>query len=472
MVSATNGWAVGDFGAIMHWNGSSWDDVAGLDSDRPSLFAVDIVSGTDGWIVGSTASALRFNGSSWSDFSLPFNQTLNDVDFLSSTDGWAVGNYGTILRWDGNTWSQISSPVFTDLNAVSMVSANEGWAVGDGGTILRWNGANWLSVSSPISDPLESVSMVSATDGWIVGGSDYFLRWNGTTWNTYPSPNNLPFYSVHMLNSTEGWAVGGVFIGPPNWLSGYVYRWNGSAWSIISNAGTQKYLYSVFTLDLNTNWVVGDYWNDIRQDFENIVLQWNGTGYNELHVINPIPSGLFKDVYASSSSDVWIVGDHGYITHGDGNQWYPVESPTTYGLNAVSKPSLDIGWAVGRNGVILRYMPPPELYVNYSSGAPGSYFTFTGFHFPSSDSANIVVNGHQLGTVPTGSSGEFEFMLSTLSAEEGNYVVTASVNPSARVNFILESSEPIHPQEGSGDIFAVPTDIAFTDFINLPLATR
>jgi hypothetical protein len=121
-----------------------------------------------------------------------------------------------------------------------------------------------------------------------------------------------------MVSPTDGWAVGGVFIGPPNWLSGYIYRWNGGDWTRVDSTIQYQYLNTVAMLDSNTGWVAGDQWNTAGQYFENTILQWSGSVFSEVYNIDTVPSGLFNDIDAITASDVWAVGDHSNISHWDG----------------------------------------------------------------------------------------------------------------------------------------------------------
>ncbi|MBU0511337.1 MAG: calcium-binding protein [Chloroflexi bacterium] len=113
-----------------------------------------------------------------------------------------------------------------------------------------------------------------------------------------------------------------------------------------------------------------------------------------------------------------------------------------------------------------------NLTINYPDGAPGSYFTVTGSRFPANATATISANGHELGTVLVDASGGFSFIFSTTNADEGIYMITASVNPSATTQLILDAAEPIRPQEGTGSIIDIPGGIAFTNQIFLPLLQR
>ncbi len=104
---------------------------------------------------------------------------------------------------------------------------------------------------------------------------------------------------------------------------------------------------------------------------------------------------------------------------------------------------------------------PPALSINYASGGPGSFFTIAGHGFPRDSTATIVVNSHTLGDLSTDSAGGCLFLLSTEQADEGRYVVTATANRSASTSLVIASGEPVHPQEGSGTIFQIPSGIAY-----------
>ena len=126
-----------------------------------------------------------------------------------------------------------------------------------------------------------------------------------------------------------------------------------------------------------------------------------------------------------------------------------------------------------KDGVDIPECTPPTatLTINYTSGKPGSFFTLEGANFPISNVATITVNGNTLGTVPTDPSGDLVFLLNTDQADEGDYIVTVTVNPSSSIRFVLDSSKLIRPQEGQGPIFNVPGGIT-THIVYLPFVLR
>ena len=126
-----------------------------------------------------------------------------------------------------------------------------------------------------------------------------------------------------------------------------------------------------------------------------------------------------------------------------------------------------------KDGIEIPECTPPSaaLVINYSIGKPGSFFTIEGANFPASSIATIESNGNALGTVPTDSNGDLIFLLDTSLADEGDYTVTARVNPSATVNFVLDSDKQLRAQEGGGTIIVLPGGL-ITHFVYLPIALR
>ena len=95
-----------------------------------------------------------------------------------------------------------------------------------------------------------------------------------------------------------------------------------------------------------------------------------------------------------------------------------------------------------------------------------------GHHFPTGETADILVNGILMGTIPVDNSGNLVFLLNTSGAEVGFYFITVEVNPCATVPFMLDAGAPLRAQEGSGTTFNVPSGIAFTEMVYLPMAIK
>ena len=97
MVSADDGWAVGfdlsqyEDGTMLHWNGDTWNPVVAL---RDVLvYLVAMLSAEEGWVVGDAGIILRWNGSTWRQVPNPalYRHSLYSVTIASADNGWAVG---------------------------------------------------------------------------------------------------------------------------------------------------------------------------------------------------------------------------------------------------------------------------------------------------------------------------------------------------------------------------------------------
>lgn len=282
------------------------------------LSGVSMVSATDGWAVGDGGAIVRWNGTAWQVFSSPTANGLNDVDMLSANDGWAVGNYGTILHWNGSAWQGVASPTGLTLRSVHMVSSTEGWIVGGdypSSVVLRWNGAVWSAVSTPAAvypAILLDVAMVSATDGWAVGNYGRILHWNGSSWQLVASPTNLYIISVDMVTATDGWAVGGQY---PN---GQIYRWNGISWQVFAAPASNE-LAAISMASSTDGWAVSWYGGEL--------LHWDGASWTK-----SASPGSVRAVEMLSSTDGWAVG--GNIMH-----YAPFEGLIVHVDNATGQPA-------------------------------------------------------------------------------------------------------------------------------------
>ncbi len=115
----------------------------------------------------------------------------------------------------------------------------------------------------------------------------------------------------------------------------------------------------------------------------------------------------------------------------------------------------------------------PRLHINYSDGAPGSYFTLQGQDFPVNTQASLTINNHLLGSLTVDAAGMVTFTLSTVNADEGDYVARVSVNPEDSVLFVLRQDSPLRPREDMvSPLFDVPSGIALTQRLFLPIVLK
>ena len=169
-VAANNVWAAGTYTnvnnvgqtLIEHWNGSQWKVVPSPNKVGPhnynSLDGIFMLSATNGWAVGEYNNAngkaqtliLHWNGSRWTISNSPNpggglqGNNLNGIVATSPGNAWAVGEYTTasiqgkalVEHWDGKTWAAqpVALPAGTTLSGlidITATSATNAWSVGD-----------------------------------------------------------------------------------------------------------------------------------------------------------------------------------------------------------------------------------------------------------------------------------------------------------------------------------------------------
>ncbi len=154
--------AVGLGGATLRYDASTgWQvEPAAPRAHHLNLLGVAFAGPSSAFAVGQFGVILRWDGTSWSEdpqsISLTQSQ-LNAVAFTSSGEGWAVGANGTILHYDGRRWSiEAPPPAESGENISSVaVAGSEAFAVAGGNLIERRLGGGWEEVEESLlpSDP-------------------------------------------------------------------------------------------------------------------------------------------------------------------------------------------------------------------------------------------------------------------------------------------------------------------------------
>ena len=179
-------WAVGETSTssvartlAMRYRGGAWTltPTPSPGTRNNVVTAVDGVASNDVWAVGYSLNLpygnrirqsmiLHWDGSSWRQVASPNSGStyLWDVAAVSANDAWAVG-YGStgafVLRWNGTAWNVAPAPALSSLRGGAARSGTDVWVAGGDANgapaVARWNGSGW------------TVTPVSATGG--VGAS-------------------------------------------------------------------------------------------------------------------------------------------------------------------------------------------------------------------------------------------------------------------------------------------------------------
>ena len=119
------------YSSIFAQSGWFWQNPLPQGNTLNSVFFYDTNSG---WAVGNYGVILHTinGGSTWIAQNTVTHDLLYDVCFIDANTGWAVGDNGMILHTtnSGNTWNtqfHSTNDLFTD---VYFIDSNTGWVVG------------------------------------------------------------------------------------------------------------------------------------------------------------------------------------------------------------------------------------------------------------------------------------------------------------------------------------------------------
>lgn len=220
MVSKKLGWACGNNGVVLKYDGETWAKVDTGLAKNENLLSVTFANENEGWMVGSHGTILAFKNGSWNLENTQTQENLYDVAVTRSRTVWVCGSNGTLLTYNGISWGKVTAVTETsgtspttvtdDLYSLGLSDQNNGWATGNRGTILRYDGQKWQPfTASPSTERLNSLFVLGDAQAWAVGAFGTILRFNGTTWNKMGTAfSGFDLYKISMLDENNGWACG------------------------------------------------------------------------------------------------------------------------------------------------------------------------------------------------------------------------------------------------------------------------
>jgi photosystem II stability/assembly factor-like uncharacterized protein len=336
-------------------------------------------------------------------------------------DNWSIANTGMT---SADVWTITIDPTNPSTLYAGVSSDGVFKSTNSGGNWSAINNGLTIDTGLPVTSTVRALAIDPTTSSTIYAGL--------FPWNVFKSTDGGDNWNTAGLDDAY---VRALAIDPVNPSTIY--------------AGIQGGVYKSTT--------GGGIWSEINNGLTNTAVRALAIDPTDPSTIYAgTDGGVFK---STSSGGAWIAFNNGLTN----------TTMLSLAINPVASSTLYAGTS---GSGVFSIQQIAVLAINYSSGAPGSYFTLTGSNFPPNRTATISVNGNVLGTVLTDSSGSFIFSLETNpTTEEGFYRVTVSVNPSASTQFTLDVADDVHPREGSETVFVVPDGIAY-HVVYLPLIVK
>jgi hypothetical protein len=179
---ATDVYAVGWAGEVLHYNGVVWSVADGGSGNTAYLKSV---SGTYDTViaVGRTddlrGMICQYDGLTWVKTTLNDTEELFGVWVESATSAFAVGAKGAIRRFDGTLWHKVNSPTQTPLLCVWGSSRTDIYAGGINGTLIHYDGTVWRELLPATNRSINAISGQSSNNVLLAGDKGSILLLEG-----------------------------------------------------------------------------------------------------------------------------------------------------------------------------------------------------------------------------------------------------------------------------------------------------
>jgi hypothetical protein len=314
---------------VLRWDGSAWRQVPVQTGVAVVSLAVDPSGGawacdTQGWVYGGASGTL------YSFYQLrapatalagPGHLELLGVDVAGDVFHWAAGG--------SPEWRGFSSPVR------SLWSAPWGFVYGVGldGQIVYRDGSSWLTLRDA-HEACQLNAVFGAPDGarFVVGSGKSFVLFDQTDWlqQTLGDPRG----------DRAGWAVSRDFALAVG-REGTINRWTGAGWQVDDSPVTSR-LTGVWASDASFAVAVA---------YDGSVLTFDGSSWT---LSASLGTPLY-DVHGTSPDDLFACAAAGQIFHFDGTGWTVTRTPASTFLHSVWAESPTDVIAVGGGGQIVQY---------------------------------------------------------------------------------------------------------------------
>lgn len=295
----------------------------------------------------------------WIRQQTPVNTWLYKCSFPDSLHGWAAGDEGKIIHTSngGINWIEQNSPVNFFIYDIFFINERLGWGAandhyGSGTAVLSTtnSGLNWYMFRYPDTTAyFSTIYFHDSLHGWMggVGGNIVRTTNAGVNWLTTQNTSSFPIHDIKFFNNDIGFACGGLYD-----IVGAVCKTTnkGAYWEaqIISS----EPLNDIFIFDsLNIMTVGGDFeFGASTANTTNCGLHWN---YNMLFMFGAASAVSFR-----TSQEGWIAlsfAERFAYTTNSGINWIVTVTPDTVGIYDVTFVDENHGWAVGKNGTVLKF---------------------------------------------------------------------------------------------------------------------
>lgn len=323
-------------------------------------------------------------------------QVLRNCFFINNNTGWVSGDSGTIIKTTngGNDWNFQNSGIFNSIESIFFLNERLGWATAwelfpdstkfPGTMILKTTngGSNWISSMFPDTNSfLRTILFLDSLKGFVGGFPSALARTtnNGVNWIDVEidttSQIYYPILNIAFLNEQIGFACGG-----SRDIAGVIWKTTNSGIRWSDTVVGPEPLTDLGVIDDSKLMAVG---GDFEYGVSYVRTQNQGVNwqYSTLDIF-----GVATAVDFRTQTEGWISVTSAQklvYTLNSGNNWISISTPDNTFINDIFFSDSLNGWAVGNEGVILRYNPiKVGTFQNYEKINPEAFILYQNYPNP------------------------------------------------------------------------------------------
>lgn len=316
-----------------------------------NLHKVFFVNEHTGWILGDKGTLLSTtnSGKTWNSLQSDSDTLYSDIYFIGQNTGW-IATYkkndqtyleSTIQRTvdGGNTWQQIvcDTNIIKGITGIYFINDKTGWATESSHSIA---GTIWNTMKDPSIPSVVRRKILKTADGgetWQVEMElEYKMKFEDGLFK-FESPK---FHDIYFIDEMTGWVTtcDNIFKTVDGGLN-----WNVEEQSLPKQI-EPKHFRGIHFIDNKTGWLLSQGCISKTSDGGK---QWN----SQLDRA----STIFTSVDFYNSEIGAVVGTSQYVTIDGGANWAALIPDTSFYLFDVFVVNENNAWAVGADGVIVKF---------------------------------------------------------------------------------------------------------------------
>ncbi len=416
-------------------------------------------------------NSYSFSQNFWERIESPTEEFLRTLHFIDSSKGWVAGDSGLIFYTSdgGASWTQQETNVNYKIVKLFFLDENRGWALAwqeieDGGFygtyILKTTdaGSNWISEQyREESEFMWAIHFLDTLKGFMGGAPNVFVETTdgGLTWEQANIDSgvfsNFPVLNFQFYNDLYGYATGGRFD-----IAGVIWKTvnGGDSWAPLDPLYTPAdQVWDIHFFDSSHVMGVGGDPDLYGVGIITSTDAGNSWNYFEIGIF-----GQARTVSFRTENEGWCpvpLSDNLVVTFDYGNTWTNYTAPDSASLYDLVFTDSLTGYAVGEQGVIVKYKyQRPDFVEADLSQNINNFILYQNFPNPFNPSTNISfylteagevkleiydLLGNQIASLVNEfkSSGNHSITWSAKEEPSGVYLVLLKVNGSSASQKIM-----------------------------------